>query len=83
MAYAKASNSRPRLFLLIRRLRKESGMTQQQLSEKIGVSRSAVAMWESSGINPAEEVLPALAAALHCPLEQLTGPAQECGGELC
>jgi transcriptional regulator with XRE-family HTH domain len=36
----------------IKDLRKEFNLTQQELAAKIGVSRSTVAMWETSGSSP-------------------------------
>jgi len=41
----------------IRRLRKESGFTQEQLAEALGVSVSAVHKWESGKANPELEML--------------------------
>lgn len=41
----------------IRRLRKEAGLTQEQLAESLGVSVSAVHKWESSKANPELEML--------------------------
>lgn len=58
----------------IKVLRTAKGLTQQQLADEIGVTRSAVAMWESVGRNPPSKILPALATALGCSIDQLYGP---------
>lgn len=51
--------------------RKALGLTQAQLAEKIGVARSAVAMWETGAGNPRFQTLPALAKALECTMDEL------------
>ena len=55
----------------IRRLRERAGMSQAQLAEKIGVDRSAVAKWESAGVFPRADKIPALATALGCTVNDL------------
>jgi transcriptional regulator with XRE-family HTH domain len=56
----------------IRFARRGAGLTQTQLAEKIGVSRSAVAQWErSDGSNPSAGNLASLAMALNCSFEWL------------
>ncbi len=40
------------MFENIKKLRKESGLTQEDLAEKLNVSRQAVAKWESGQTNP-------------------------------
>lgn len=55
---------------LVRR-RKAMGMTQQELAEKIGVGRTTVTMWETGAGNPRIQVLPALARALRCTVDEL------------
>ncbi len=46
----------------IRRLRKEAGITQEQLAEKLGVSYQSVSRWELSATYPDMELIPSLAA---------------------
>ena len=53
---------------MIRRLRKKRGFSQAQLAEKIGKSRSTVAMWELGTNGVTVTVLYALAKALDVPI---------------
>lgn len=57
---------------LVRR-RKALGMTQQELADKTGVGRTTVTMWETGAGNPRIQVLPALARALRCTVDELLG----------
>lgn len=66
----------------IRQLRKEKGLTQDALAEALGISRQAVAKWESGQSAPATENLLKLAALLEVPLEVLAGPAAQPPGAL-
>ena len=43
------------------------------LSEKMGVSRTTVAMWESGAASPSAEKLPKLASILGCTIDALFG----------
>lgn len=61
----------------IRRLRKERGMTQEQLAEDVGVSRSAVAQWETGRAGQLTTNLARIADVLGVGLEHLThGPVR-------
>ena len=51
--------------------RKTLGLTQAQLAEKVSVTRSAVAMWETGAGNPRFQTLPVLAEALGCTVDEL------------
>lgn len=51
--------------------RKALGMTQQKLANQIGVARSALAMWETGANSPRFKMLPVLAAALGCTVDEL------------
>lgn len=59
-------------------------MTQKQLSEKMQVNQTAVSQWETCRCNPSMRLLPALAAALGCSIDELfaepTERAQESAG---
>lgn len=54
-------------------LRKKNGLTQEQLAEKIGVSRQAVSKWESGLATPELENLRALCAVFQITLDELVG----------
>ncbi|MBQ4590626.1 MAG: helix-turn-helix transcriptional regulator [Clostridia bacterium] len=57
----------------LRKLRLEKGLTQEQLSEKMGVSYQAVSRWETGATYPDIEMLPALADLFDISLEKLMG----------
>lgn len=53
------------------KLRKAANMTQYQLAERLGVKRSALAMWEcGTNVPPTKYLLP-LSRILNCPVETL------------
>lgn len=52
-------------------LRKERKMTQQMLAQKIGVSRSTVAMWETGSNEPDNDTLVRLALLFNCSTDYL------------
>ena len=56
---------------LLRLLRRQKNMTQQQLAEKIGLSGKTVSKWECGQGCPDLSVLPGLAAVLGVPMEAL------------
>ena len=55
----------------IYRFRRERGLSQEQLAEKIGVSRQAVSKWESGASTPELEKLLALSACFGVTLDAL------------
>lgn len=57
--------------LTLRARRRALGMTQQQLGDRLGVCRSAVAMWETASAFPSISILPRLAEALQCEISDL------------
>ena len=56
-------------------LRKNAGLTQQQLADKLNVKRTTLTMWEIGRNNPPTKYLLALADALGCTVEDLLKPA--------
>ena len=58
-------------FLRIEELRKDSGMTQEQLAERMGVIRTAVTNWETESALPRTRQLPLLASVLGCSINDL------------
>jgi putative transcriptional regulator len=55
----------------IREIRKERGITQQQLSEMSSVPRVCITRYESGKYRPTLKNAEKLAAALHCTIEEL------------
>lgn len=51
--------------------RKAASCTQSQLAEKIGVSQPAITAWETGSAFPRANMLPAIAAALGCSIDEL------------
>ncbi len=56
----------------IAELRKQCGLTQEQLGQKVGVSSQAVSKWENGGA-PDVELLPTIARVLGVSLDELFG----------
>ena len=55
----------------IQTARKQAGLTQEQLAQKLFVTRAAVAKWESNGGTPDVQNLKALAHLFNTPMEDL------------
>ena len=54
-------------------LRRKQGLSQEQLAEKIGVSRQAVSKWEGGLSTPELDKLKALSECFQITLDELTG----------
>lgn len=54
-------------------LRRKSGLSQEQLAEKIGVSRQAVSKWEGGQSAPELDKLKALSECFQITMDELTG----------
>ena len=54
-------------------LRRKSGLSQEQLAEKIGVSRQAISKWEGGLSTPELEKLRALSECFQITIDELTG----------
>lgn len=52
--------------------RRKSGLSQEQLAEKIGVSRQAISKWEGGLSTPELDKLRALSALFHVSIDELT-----------
>ncbi|MGN1346660.1 MAG: helix-turn-helix domain-containing protein [Eubacteriales bacterium] len=61
----------------LRRLRRASSMTQEQLAEQLGVSFQSVSRWENGSTYPDMELLPALAALFSVTVDALLGMSDE------
>ena len=57
----------------IRSARESSGFTQESLAEAVGVSRTAVARWESDDSEPKLQNLVSIAEVLHVSTDYLLG----------
>ena len=55
----------------IAELRKAKNLTQRELADKLGVSQSHVARWETERSQPREKALEELAAALDASVEEI------------
>ena len=56
-------------------LRKKNSMTQNELAAFLGVQQNTVSQWESGKRNPPSSILPRLADALGCSIDELFGRA--------
>lgn len=55
----------------IRELRRERGITQAQLAALLGVQQNTASQWETGDRRPSSSILPRLAAALDCTIDEL------------
>lgn len=63
----------------ISRLRKKQGLSQVQLAEKLNITQGAVSQWEMGLSKPKSEILPELAKALNCTIDELFKKDKEGG----
>lgn len=61
----------------IRELRIRKGLSQKELADILKVAQPSVYSWESGRCAPSAKLLPALAAALGCSIDDLFRPAPE------
>lgn len=57
----------------LKRLRQEAGFTQQQLAERLGVTKSVISYYELSERAPSPEILVKLASVFHVTTDFLLG----------
>ena len=62
---------------LIKAARKAAGMTQAELSSKLGIPYQSIGQWERDLRNPKRETLQRIAVALEVPLWQLIPPTNQ------
>lgn len=55
----------------IKQIREAAGVTQHELAAALEIDRTTVSKWEVGAAKPRAELLPALAAALHCTINDL------------
>jgi transcriptional regulator with XRE-family HTH domain len=66
----------------LQQLRKERGLTQEELAEQLGVSRQAVARWETTGIYPEMDNLIRLSDCLGVTVDALVRTAPACAKQV-
>lgn len=57
----------------INKVRLNANMTMEQFAEELGVTKSAVSMWENKGVVPREDVLRKIAQNYNTSLDTLLG----------
>lgn len=57
--------------ILLREFRTKKGLTQAELSEKLGVATSTVCMWETGYRTPGAFMLKKISIVLNCSLDEL------------
>ena len=67
-----ASNTQDPFGALLSRIRKEKGLTQMQLAERLKTSQQMVDYYERRAGNPTAKTIQKIAKALDIPLSQLT-----------
>ena len=65
----------------LKEIRKAKGITQTELANKLGVKRTTLSMWELGESAPTVRILPALAAALGCSIDELFREPEQTAGE--
>lgn len=58
----------------IRKLRLQRNLTQQDIAQRLGISRVAVTKWETGEASPRAEMLPKIAEILLCKIDDLFCP---------
>lgn len=62
-------------------LRRKNGLSQEQLAEKLGVSRQAISKWEGGLSTPELDKLKALSECFHITIDELIGNGDTAGPE--
>ena len=55
----------------IQNLRKSKNLSQEELAEKVGVSRQSISKWECDESYPAWSNIPTLCSIFHCNIDDL------------
>ena len=58
------------------KLREKNKMTQIELAQKLNITQGAVSQWETGETKPKAEILPRLAKALGCTIDDLFKEAE-------
>ena len=67
--------------LLLKQLRNENGMTQEQLGEKLGVSNKTISRWETGNYMPPVDCLNMLSDIYHISINEILGGERASGDE--
>lgn len=59
------------MILLIEKRRKAAKLTQTELANAVGVNQSSVCQWENGSTTPKTEMLPLIARACRCTVNDL------------
>ena len=73
MPQLKTKTDRESVDQRLARLRRTAGLTQQQLSDKTGISRRMIAHYETQAATPPAQALPLLAKALGVTVDEILG----------
>ena len=65
----------------LRELREEKGMEQQEVADKLGISRSAMGMYERGKREPNDEIKKRMAEFFNCSVDYLVGYSDFRGGQ--
>ena len=66
----------------LKKLRKDTGLTQVDVASKLGISQQAYASWERGVKKPTQENLVKIAQILNVSVDYLVGNSQETSNEL-
>ena len=64
--------------MILAKIRKEKGMTQEELASKVGVLNTSICNYETGIREPNIDTLKALAKALDCTVDELLADPEEC-----
>ena len=67
--------------MFLKQLRNETGMTQEQLGEKLGVSNKTISRWETGNYMPPVDCLNMLSDIYHISINEILGGERASGDE--
>lgn len=59
--------------IVIKQIRNNYGLTMQELATQLGVTKSAISMWENKGVVPREEILIKISQSFNITIDKLLG----------
>ncbi len=62
---------------MLRKLRQDAGLTQKQLADRLGISKSTVSFYEQSIRSPSSDVLLRIARVFHISTDYLLGETEK------